>query len=43
MILFSDKCGVDITDSIVRRERMGHIELACPESWMLENFIVNAL
>lgn len=31
-----DKCGVDITDSIVRRERMGHIELACPVAhiWM---------
>lgn len=31
-----DKCGVDITDSIVRRERMGHIELAYPVAhiWM---------
>ena len=31
-----DKCGVDITDSIVRRERMGHIELAYPIAhiWM---------
>jgi len=25
-----DKCGVEVTRSIVRRERMGHIELACP-------------
>ncbi|MDD3397758.1 MAG: DNA-directed RNA polymerase subunit beta' [Clostridia bacterium] len=27
-----DKCGVEITRSKVRRERMGHIELACPVS-----------
>src|SRR5262249_13870370 len=25
-------CGVDVTGSRVRRERMGHIELACPVS-----------
>ncbi|WP_031488915.1 DNA-directed RNA polymerase subunit beta' [Ureaplasma canigenitalium] len=25
-----EKCGVEITESIVRRERMGHIELASP-------------
>ena len=25
-----DKCGVEVTHSIVRRERMAHIELACP-------------
>ena len=25
-----DKCGVEVTRSWVRRERMGHIELACP-------------
>src|SRR5574343_1880200 len=25
-----DKCGVEVTRSIVRRERMGHIELASP-------------
>jgi len=24
-----DKCGVEVTRSRVRRERMGHIELAC--------------
>ena len=32
-----DKCGVEVTRSIVRRERMGHIELATPVShiWFL--------
>ncbi len=25
-----DKCGVEVTHSVVRRERMGHIELAAP-------------
>ena len=25
-----DKCGVEVAQSKVRRERMGHIELACP-------------
>ena len=25
-----DKCGVEVTRAKVRRERMGHIELACP-------------
>lgn len=32
-----DKCGVEVTHSIVRRERMGHIELATPVShiWFL--------
>jgi len=25
-----DKCGVEVTSSLVRRERMGHIELATP-------------
>ena len=25
-----DRCGVEITTSAVRRERMGHIKLACP-------------
>ena len=31
-----EKCGVEITESIVRRERMGHIELAAPVAhiWM---------
>ena len=34
-----EKCGVEITRSIVRRERMGHIELASPVShiWFLKN------
>ena len=32
-----DKCGVEVTRSIVRRERMGHIKLAAPVShiWFL--------
>ncbi|MCK5044425.1 DNA-directed RNA polymerase subunit beta' [Candidatus Parcubacteria bacterium] len=32
-----DKCGVEVTKSSVRRERMGHIKLACPVShiWFL--------
>ena len=32
-----EKCGVEVTRSIVRRERMGHIELASPVShiWFL--------
>jgi len=34
-----DKCGVEVTRSIVRRERMGHIKLASPVShiWFLRN------
>lgn len=28
--MICDKCGVEVTDSKVRRERMGHIELAAP-------------
>ncbi|MCL5733499.1 MAG: DNA-directed RNA polymerase subunit beta' [Patescibacteria group bacterium] len=33
-----DKCGVEVTRSIVRRERMGHIELAAPVAhiWFLK-------
>lgn len=33
-----EKCGVEITRSVVRRERMGHIELATPVShiWFLK-------
>ena len=27
-----DRCGVEVTKSAVRRERMGHIELGCPVS-----------
>ncbi len=32
-----DRCGVEVTTSHVRRERMGHIKLACPVShiWFL--------
>jgi DNA-directed RNA polymerase subunit beta' len=34
-----EKCGVEVTKSIVRRERMGHIELAAPVAhiWFLRN------
>ena len=28
--IICDKCGVEVTQSVVRRERMGHIELAAP-------------
>jgi len=33
-----DKCGVEVTRAIVRRERMGHIELAAPVAhvWFLK-------
>ena len=30
--IICDKCGVEVTTKKVRRERMGHIELACPVS-----------
>ena len=35
--IICEKCGVEITRAIVRRERMGHIELAAPVShiWFL--------
>src|SRR3990167_9526072 len=35
--IICDKCGVEVTRSIVRRERMGHIRLATPVShiWFL--------
>ncbi len=34
-----DKCGVEVTKSIVRRERMGHIELATPVAhiWFMQS------
>ena len=37
--IICEKCGVEITRSIVRRERMGHIELAVPVShiWFLRS------
>ena len=28
--IICDKCGVEVTNSRVRRERMGHLKLACP-------------
>ena len=36
--IICDKCGVEVTRSKVRRERMGHIELAAPVShiWFLK-------
>jgi len=35
--IICDKCGVEVTRAIVRRERMGHIDLATPVShiWFL--------
>jgi len=35
--IICDKCGVEVTHSLVRRERMGHIELSAPVShiWFL--------
>ncbi len=37
--IICEKCGVEITRSIVRRERMGHIDLATPVShiWFLRS------
>ncbi len=37
--IICEKCGVEITRAIVRRERMGHIELATPVShiWFLRS------
>ena len=34
-----EKCGVEITEAKVRRERMGHIELAAPvvHTWYLKS------
>lgn len=34
-----DKCGVEVTRAVVRRERLGHIELAAPVShiWFFKN------
>ena len=36
-----DRCGVEVTKSAVRRERMGHIELATPVAhiWYLKGII----
>jgi len=30
--MICDKCGVEVTKNTVRRERLGHIQLACPVS-----------
>ena len=37
--IICEKCGVEITKSNVRRERMGHIDLACPVAhiWILKS------
>ncbi len=37
--IICDKCGVEVTQSKVRRERMGHIDLACPiaHAWYFRN------
>ena len=37
--IICDKCGVEVTRSIVRRERMGHIKLAAPVAhiWFLRS------
>jgi DNA-directed RNA polymerase subunit beta' len=37
--IICEKCGTEVTQSKVRRERMGHIELACPVAhiWFLKS------
>ena len=37
-----DRCGVEVTKASVRRERMGHIELAAPVShiWYFKGITV---
>ena len=37
--IICEKCGVEVTKSNVRRERMGHIDLACPvvHIWFLKS------
>ena len=37
--IICEKCGVEVTLSKVRRERMGHLELACPVAhiWFLKS------
>jgi len=37
--IICEKCGVEVTKANVRRERMGHIELACPVAhiWFLKS------
>ncbi len=38
-MVLSVKCGVEVTQTKVRRERMGHIELASPTAhiWFLKS------
>ena len=40
--IICEKCGVEITKSNVRRERMGHIDLACPVAhiWFLKSYFL---
>ena len=40
--IICEKCGVEVTLSKVRRERMGHIELAAPVAhiWFLKSLPV---
>jgi DNA-directed RNA polymerase subunit beta' len=37
--IFCEKCGVEVIPSKVRRERLGHIDLACPVAhiWLLKS------
>ena len=37
--IICEKCGVEVTRSNVRRDRMGHIELSCPVAhiWFLKS------
>ena len=39
--IICEKCGVEVTKSNVRRERMGHIDLACPVAhiWFLKSLL----
>ena len=41
--IICEKCGVEVTKSNVRRERMGHIDLACPVAhiWFLKSYLVD--
>ena len=34
-----EKCGVEVTLTKVRRERMGHIDLACPVAHMVSQVV----
>ena len=40
--IICDKCGVEVTRSRVRRERMGHIELAAPPNYVLDSDLCQA-